>query len=278
MKNTTKRLQGQLYKTVGKKLIITTAVITALATNSVSATENKLALAPKHEQQAQNENIGFGTGALIGAITAGPIGAFVAGISGVYIAKFINVNDDNKELTTALLKEQKQNLSYEIVQKNNQKKLERLKNSYQQKLVALEKQHKKAGQMQAENLLMSLQFSTGSSEIAPHYQEQVAALSQILNASPNMKIDLSGYTDLTGEQSLNKKLSQARVESVKTLLIAQGVDDSQIATFAFGEESPVVANSEREVSFYDRRVVLKLHASSSSDDSEIIESQMANNN
>ncbi len=278
MKNTTQLSQGQLTKTVGKKLIITTAIMAALLTNSVSATENKLALKPKHEQQAQNENIGFGTGAIIGAITAGPIGAFVAGISGVYIAKFINVNNDNDELTTALLKEQKQNLSYEKEQEQNQDKFKRLKNSYQQKLAALEKQNKETGQMQAENLLMSLQFSTGSSEIAPHYQEQVAALSQILNASPNMKIDLSGYTDLIGEQSLNKKLSQARVESVKSLLMAQGVRDSQIATFAFGEESPVVASSEREVSFYDRRVVLKLHAPSSTESSEIIENQMANNN
>ena len=278
MKNTTQLSQGQLTKTVGKKLIITTALMAALLTNSVSATENKLALKPKHEQQAQNENIGFGTGAIIGAITAGPIGAFVAGISGVYIAKFINVNNDNDELTTALLKEQKQNLSYEKEQEQNQDKFKRLKNSYQQKLAALEKQNKETGQMQAENLLMSLQFSTGSSEIAPHYQEQVAALSQILNASPNMKIDLSGYTDLIGEQSLNKKLSQARVESVKSLLMAQGVRDSQIATFAFGEESPVVASSEREVSFYDRRVVLKLHAPSSTESSEIIENQMANNN
>jgi sortase system peptidoglycan-associated protein len=126
--------------------------------------------------------------------------------------------------------------------------------------------------MQAENLLMSLQFSTGSSDIAAHYQEQVAALAQILNNSPTLKIDLSGYTDLTGEESLNQMLSKARVESVKALLMAQGVEEQQIATFAFGENAPVVASNEREVSFYDRRVVLKLHKTT------VLENnQMANN-
>ena len=277
MKNTTQLTQSKSHHipvtmTV-KKLLITTAVMAALTTNSVNASENPLTLATKHEQKAQNENIGFGTGAAIGAIAAGPIGAFVAGIGGVFIAKFINVNDENDELSSALAKEKKKQLSNEKIQNQYQAKLQRLESSYQQQLVALENQQSQAGQLQAENLLMSLQFSTGSSDIAPHYQEQVSALAQILNSSPSMKVDLSGYTDLTGEQSLNQTLSQARVESVRTLLMAQGVNEQQIATFAFGEGAPVVANSEHEVSFYDRRVVLKLHTPST-----IENNQVANNN
>ena len=277
MKNTIQLPQSQLYKITGKKLIITTALVAALATSSVSATENTLTSVKTQQQETKDENIGFGTGAIIGAIVAGPVGAFVVGIGGVFIAKYINVNDHNDELSHALVKEQQKQGSNEQIQSQYQAKLQRLETLYQQQLVALEKQKNKPGQLQADNLLMSLQFSTGSSDIAPHYQEQVAALAQILNDSPAMKIDLSGYTDLTGEQSLNQTLSQARVESVRTLLMAQGVDEQQIATFAFGEDSPVVANSEREVSFYDRRVVLKLHRTSPVKYSQKIQSQMANN-
>jgi len=283
MKNTIQLSKGQLaqdrlYKITGKKLLITSVVMAALATSSVNATESTSTLPTKHQQQMQNENIGFGTGAVIGAIAAGPVGAFVAGLGGVFIAKFINVNDENDELTSALVKEKKKQLSNEQAQSQYQVKLQRLETSYQQQLLTLENQQNQTGQLQAENLLMSLQFSTGSSDIAPHYQEQVAALAQLLNGSSSMKIDLSGYTDLTGEHSLNQTLSQARVESVKNLLMAQGVDEQQIATFAFGEDSPVVANSEHEVSFYDRRVVLKLHTSAQLETADIIENQMANNN
>ena len=195
----------------------------------------------------------------------------------MFVAKFINVSDENDELTSALVKVKENQLSTEQVQVQYQAKLQRLEKSYQQQLIALEKQQNETGQLQANNLLMSLQFSTGSSEIAPHYQEQVAALAQILNDTPSMKIDLSGYTDLTGEESLNQTLSQARVDSVRSLLMAQGVDEQQVATFAFGEESPVVASSEHEVSFYDRRVVMKLHTASSSDTSKSVQNQMANN-
>lgn len=273
MKNTRQFTQNKLVKKTGQKLLLTTVIVAAVASSSVNAADISLKSEINHQQKVENENIGFGTGAVIGAITAGPIGAFVAGIGGVLIAKFMNINEENDELNIALAKEKKKQLSNEQVQSQYQAKLQRLESSYQQQLVALEKQQNETGQLQADNLLMSLQFSTGSSDIAPHYQEQVAALAQILNASPAMKIDLSGYTDLTGEQSLNQTLSQARVESVKTLLMAQGVDEQQIATFAFGEESPVVANSEREVSFYDRRVVLKLHTPSL-----IGNNQVANNN
>ena len=277
MKNTTQLPQTQANKMTRKKVFITTALIAALATSSVNAAENTLPPEKIHQEATNEENIGFGTGAVIGAIVAGPLGAIVAGIGGVFVAKYINVNDQNEELSTALVNEQRKQRSNEQIQSQYQAKLQRLEASYQQQLIALENQQHNSGQLQADNLLMSLQFSTGSSDIAPHYQEQVSALAQILNSSPQMKIDLSGYTDLIGEQSLNQTLSQARVESVRTLLMAQGVKEQQIATFAFGEESPVVANNESEVSFYERRVVLKLHTPPSKDESQTINNQMANN-
>jgi len=214
-----------------RKALIATIVMTTIASSPVFAYESdeKLTVAEKKQAQTNNENIGFGTGMLIGAIAAGPIGAIVAGVGGVFIAQFINVNDDNEELTLALTNEQQAHqlankhmqLANKHMQQQHQVEIQRLGNSYQQQLVAMENNQQQAGQLQAEHLqagklLMSLQFSTGSSDIAPHYQEQVAALAQILNNSPTMKIDLSGYTDLIGEESLNQTLSQARVASVKT--------------------------------------------------------------
>lgn len=274
--NTTKLINS-------KQMLIATVVMTVITSTSVSAyqkTSNEVqTVIDKKQAKTNNENIGFGTGALIGGIAAGPLGAIIAGVGGAFIAKYINVNDENEELNLALTKTQQvHQLTNEQAKKQYQVKLQRIENAYQQQLVVLENEQQNKGQIQAglsqaENLLMSLQFSTGSSDIAPHYQEQVSALAQILNNSPNMKVDLSGYTDLTGEESLNQTLSKARVESVKNLLMAQGVSNAQIATFAFGEGSPVVANNEREVSFYDRRVVLKLHKSSA-----IQNNQMANNN
>ena len=260
-----------------RKTFIATLVITTIASTSVSASENymndKLSETEKQQQHTKNENIGFGSGMIIGGIAAGPLGAIVAGVGGAFIAKFMNVKNENEELNTALIQEQNAHkFAKDQSQKQFQIRLQNIESSYQSQLAVIENQQQQTSQLQAENLLMSLQFSTGSSDIAPHYQEQVSALAQMLNNAPSMKIDLSGYTDLSGEESLNQTLSQARVDSVKTLLMAQGVDEEQIATYAFGEGSPVVANKEQEVSFYDRRVVLKLHTPSA-----LKNNQIANN-
>lgn len=252
-----------------KVKIINTLVIASLLSTQVLSTQvmatsvNSLEVKTtqeQHQQEELNEEIGFGTGLVVGAIVGGPIGAFVAGIAGNFIAKHINANNNIENLTQTLTQAQlkhQDNLAH--YQQEFEQKLQNSEQAYQAELLALEQNYKSNGQIQTEKLMMSLQFSTGSSEIAPHYQEQVAVLAQLLNSTPEMSIDLSGYTDLQGEESANKNLSLARVNAVKNLLTAQGVDETRILTFAYGEEAPVVSNAQQENSFYDRRVVLKLH-------------------
>ena len=251
---------NSVHKTINVKTnrtLLNLLVISALVSSPLMA---------KTEQQLQRndaqttEEIGLGTGVLLGAIFGGPIGAIVTGIAGTFIAKHINAKDDIEHLEISLA-DQSENHQQEVALQKREfnKKLQSSEQAYQAELLALEQNYQATGQMQAENLLMSLQFSTGSSDIAPHYQEQVAVLADLLNRSPKMAIDLSGYTDMEGEESLNQNLSLARVNEVKRLLMAQGVEGNRIQTFSYGEGAPVVATAQQESSFYDRRVVLKLH-------------------
>ena len=234
------------FKTLATATIISASLITA----PVMASEKS-----QKEQAQTNEEIGFGTGAVIGAIFGGPVGAFFTGLAGNFIAKHINVIDERDSLEVAL-SEQKEIADQEIAQ--YQKQLERSEMSFEQQLYALEQNYKQSAQLQAENLMMSLQFSTGSSEIKPHYQEQIASLAQILMQSPTLAIDLSGYTDLQGSDDINEKLSMARVTSVKDALVNHGVASERIGVTAYGAHAPVVANAQNKASFYDRRVVIKL--------------------
>lgn len=252
-----------------KKTLISAVMISTLIATPTFAFEAdkhiEIAKTDKAAEHTKNENIGFGSGFVIGGIVAGPIGAIVAGLTGTFIAQHVNAKDDIEALTFNLANQDaKYQEELNVVSQSYQQKLLTIEQNYQSELLALEQSHEQKGnftasQLNVEKLLMSLQFKTGSSDIEPHYQEQVAALAEILNNSPALKIDLSGYTDLTGEAEVNKALSLARVDSVKALLMAQGVNDEQITTFSYGAEAPVVANEEKKVSFYDRRVVMKLH-------------------
>lgn len=252
--------------TVNKSVIATTIAmslfISPLMAQEVDYTSNTV---KTHEEKVDNENLGFGTGAIIGGVIAGPVGAIVAGVAGIFIAKHINVTDDVEVLSEELV-----NAHSDI--KNQQDEISQYKTQLAGALqqyeedIALANNNKNepnltglSDELQAENLLMSLQFSTGSSEISAHYQEQVSALAQVLNDAPHIKIELSGYTDLAGDTDVNYQLSLARVDSVRALLLAQGVSDDQITRHAYGESAPIAATKEKEINFYDRRVVLKIH-------------------
>lgn len=253
---------------ITKKAVVGALITTMFCTSAMAGTYSEH-MSPldkikqeQHEQAERNEEIGLGTGFVVGAIVGGPIGAFVATIAGHFIAKHVNANDNIDALEVALIEEKN---SYEhtltAAQKRYDAKLQASEQAYQAELLALEQNYQisqSAGQVNAESLLMSLQFSTGSAEIAPHYQEQVALLADVLNKTPTMTIDLTGYTDLLGEEQVNQALSVARVESVKSLLMAQGVEENRIMTEGLGESHPIAANAQNESNFYDRRVVLKL--------------------
>lgn len=241
--------------TLNKKLLACTLSL-ALCSAPVFAGQS----AEKELQQLQlekqdNEAIGLGTGAVIGAIVAGPVGAVVTGVAGIIMASRYNAQQETEILVRARKEEKNE---YEIALNNYQQKLFEAEQAYQQELLAIQQNNHESAQLQAENLMMSLQFPTGSSDIKPHYNQQIESLAKLLKATPSLNVDLSGYTDLQGSESSNQALSIARVNSVKQALINLDIQPERIHLYAFGENAPVVANNENQVSFYDRRVVIKL--------------------
>ena len=232
-------------------VITSTLVLTptlALAKNTEKAQQNN--------QQEHNVELSFGAGAIIGGILGGPVGAFITGLAGSLMAKDINAQENINKLDVALVKQESLNHT-QIVQ--FQQESQKAEQAYQDELLALQQNYQSSGQLQAENLLMSLQFSTGSSVLKDHYQEQIQTLANLLKQSPELTINLSGYTDLQGSEQRNQTLSQARVDSVKKALVNYGINSERIVSNAFGESAPVVAKKGKEMSFYDRRVVIKLH-------------------
>jgi len=253
----------QVAKMGSAKKIFCAALISSLVASPVFAgSYDNLAKEKAAQERIAKENdaqlkeeIGLGTGMIIGAIFGGPVGAFITGVAGNLIAKNMNAEDEVENLSTAYIKEQQNN---ELALARYQSKIDQSEQRYKMELLALEQNYQATGLLQAQNLLMSLQFSTGSSEIKSHYEEQISSLASIVQQSPNLSVDLSGYTDKQGSEALNQALSLARINAVKNALIDQGVKADRINLFAFGEQETVVASIDKEVSFYDRRVVIKL--------------------
>ena len=75
-----------------------------------------------------------------------------------------------------------------------------------------------------------------------------------LNRQPELKIYVTGHTDLVGSEGYNYELSLARAQAVADFLIEGGIDPSRITVRALGENEPAV-DTEREAAL-NRRVVI----------------------
>jgi len=80
----------------------------------------------------------------------------------------------------------------------------------------------------------NLNFKIGSSDITPESQKQVDNIASILKAFPATNIKIGGYTDKTGNEETNKKLSAARAIAVKASLDKAGVASQVTGADGYG--------------------------------------------
>jgi outer membrane protein OmpA-like peptidoglycan-associated protein len=97
-------------------------------------------------------------------------------------------------------------------------------------------------------------FVTGHSELRAGSSEHLNRLVSFLNRYPERSAVIEGYTDSIGTQEYNQGLSERRAESVRSYLIAQGVDSSRLAASGRGESNPVGDNASSDGRQQNRRV------------------------
>ncbi|AIM36557.1 hypothetical protein KO02_07460 [Sphingobacterium sp. ML3W] len=82
----------------------------------------------------------------------------------------------------------------------------------------------------------NLNFETGTAKVLPESEIQLANLAAILHAFPAATIKIGGYTDKTGNENFNKKLSQDRADVVKVFLVGKGPSGQVIGAEGYGSE------------------------------------------
>ena len=80
------------------------------------------------------------------------------------------------------------------------------------------------------------------------------AVTQVLKDNASIKIEVGGHTDNVGNPDYNKKLSQARAESVRKYLVDHGVSDSRLTAKGYGMDVPIDTNSTDAGRAKNRRV------------------------
>ncbi|MDJ0712545.1 MAG: peptidoglycan-associated lipoprotein Pal [Woeseiaceae bacterium] len=106
----------------------------------------------------------------------------------------------------------------------------------------------------AQEVAYVIYFEFDSSEVRSQDQDIVADHASMLNGNPNLRVRLEGHADERGSREYNIGLGERRSQSVRQMLMIQGVSPSQIATVSFGEERPVAFGSSESDYSQNRRV------------------------
>jgi len=82
---------------------------------------------------------------------------------------------------------------------------------------------------------VTVSFTTGSRDLDTNAKGALDGVAKWMQNKPERTVRLQGYTDTTGSEDYNQKLSDERADSAKDYLVQQGVDPSRIATVGRGE-------------------------------------------
>lgn len=237
------------------KQLIAASIILSLATAPVMASSTL------EEPDSSSEIIGFSTGAIIGGIIAGPIGIVTAGTIGLIIGQS-HGRQEQVELAELHLEKNKrtmQSLTNEKQRLENQlSETEQAQQLLSNKLALTEKTLSQAEQL--EQIKLNLRFEIDSSQVESFYKPQIKHLAMMMQENPELSVSLSGFADPSGNAESNMKLSQARTDAVKNMLVAYGVDEEHIRTNAFGESMASQQSRSKNSDFLNRRVEVELNA------------------
>ena len=106
--------------------------------------------------------------------------------------------------------------------------------------------------------LDNLIFDVGNSKIDPESNTELDVLVNLMRENPRMIIQLEGHTDYLGDSRANMRLSQQRVESVKSYLGNKDIARSRIKTKAFGGTQPLSRDNTPEAHRLNRRVEVRI--------------------
>lgn len=201
----------------------------------------------------RQETIGFGLGALIGGLIAGPPGVVIGATGGTLFGhkhadtknKFILMEEEilKKDIAIADLR---QRLSDQKIKYLNTMRTVKFEN--RQSIFNKLKQ----------GVSYVVYFRTDQTGINDQDRQNLEELSKVIMDIPEIRISIDAHADPRGNASYNYKLSQDRARNVAEEFIKSGIRVNRIYQHAYGETRSVSGPGDHEAYYFDRRVEIKL--------------------
>lgn len=99
-----------------------------------------------------------------------------------------------------------------------------------------------------------INFDVDKATIKPESMGTLNMIASVMKDNPDLKFEVDGHTDNSGDAAHNITLSQQRADAVKTQLVSMGIDASRLTAKGFGDTKPIDTNDTPEGKANNRRV------------------------
>jgi outer membrane protein OmpA-like peptidoglycan-associated protein/tetratricopeptide (TPR) repeat protein len=93
-------------------------------------------------------------------------------------------------------------------------------------------------------VLKNIFFDVGKSELKQESLAELEKIKQLLLSNTQLKVQINGHTDNSGNAATNQVLSLKRAEAVVQYLIEHGIETPRLSAKGFGSEKPLVSNDD----------------------------------
>lgn len=107
-------------------------------------------------------------------------------------------------------------------------------------------------------VLEDCNFETGKADLEEDSYKVLDELVAYLNRKEDERIELQGHTDNVGSPKSNLVLSEARANTVRTYLLAKGIDPNRVTAKGYGLTVPIADNKTEEGRAQNRRTEVKI--------------------
>src|SRR5690606_1914892 len=103
-------------------------------------------------------------------------------------------------------------------------------------------------------LVQDILFGFNSIYPTFEYEQRMSRIARALKARPELRMQIIGHTDNIGDEDVNLRVAEQRVQTVSHYVTRRGISNDRIEVIAAGLQEPVATNEVKEGRDLNRRV------------------------
>ena len=105
-------------------------------------------------------------------------------------------------------------------------------------------------------LARPITFDAGTSSIDAAGRSLLVEVARVMAAHPTLTLEIGAHTDARGADEFNLRVSQARADAVRAMLVSLGIGSARLRAVGYGETRPLDTNATEAGRERNRRIEL----------------------